>query len=111
VPIFVDRGTPNEILGLGSGIAQEISGHLQRRILVASKQMMFVWCQNTDLKGPVLNVCFSLNSRHSAAAAACRFCANNGLMHRSKQHRHSITSSARSGSDVGTSMRPCRLEA
>jgi hypothetical protein len=91
VPIFVDRGTPNEILGLGSGIAQEISGHLQRRILVASKQMMFVWCQNTDLKGPVLNVCFSLNSRHSAAAAACRFCADSVakvfLHHRSKLFR------------------------
>ncbi len=29
--------------------------------------------------------------------------ANNGLMHRSKQHRHSITSSARSSSDFGTS--------
>jgi putative NADH-flavin reductase len=49
-------------------------------------------------------------SRHSQSPSACLKGAYNGLMHRSKQHGHSITSSARSGSDVGTSMRPCRLE-
>jgi hypothetical protein len=53
---------------------------------------------------------FTLDSDRRADIAGCLKRANNGLMHRSKQHRHSITSSARSDSDVGTSMRPCRLE-
>jgi hypothetical protein len=42
-------------------------------------------------------------SGHSLGSPSCLKSANNRLMHRSKQHRHSITSSARSSSEVGTS--------
>ena len=48
-------------------------------------------------------VCFAPVSGHRQPVSACPFRANNGLMHRSKRYRHSITSSARSSSDVDTS--------
>jgi hypothetical protein len=41
------------------------------------------------------DVCFAPVSGHRQAASACLKSANNGLMHRNKQPRYSITSSAR----------------
>ena len=56
---------------------------------------------NSDLRRCLIDVRSCPNSRREATASACRFCANNGLMHRSKQHPHSITSSkiTRDGDD------------
>ena len=46
-----------------------------------------------------------LNNGHAGAAASCPFGAKNGLVHRSKYRRYSITSSARASS-VGGIVRP-----
>ena len=43
-------------------------------------------------------------SRHQAERSACPLCATTGLMHRSKWHHYSITSSARASSVGGTMM-------
>jgi hypothetical protein len=45
---------------------------------------------------------FTPNSGHDLAPPKATLCANNGLMHRSKQDCYSITSSARASSDGGT---------
>jgi hypothetical protein len=84
---------------------------LGRALEMSSKVADFRNGSKTELSPLALHVRSTLKSRQRQAAQACPFRANNGLMHRSRQHRHSITSSARSGSDIGTSMRPCRLEA
>src|SRR5258707_14107830 len=51
---------------------------------------------------------FAPESGLKSDIAPCPKGANNGLMHRSKEHRHSITSSARASSDGGT-VRPSAL--
>src|SRR5262245_17897080 len=48
-------------------------------------------------------------SGQNADNSPCPLCAKNGHMHRSKKHRYSITSSARSRIDVGTDT-PIALE-
>ena len=54
------------------------------------------------------NVRFTPKSGHCSAQLPCPLCATNGLMHRSKWHSYSITSSARCRRNKGTS-RPSAL--
>jgi hypothetical protein len=49
---------------------------------------------STDIEAPSSDVRFTPESGHWLGVSGCPLCANNGLVHRSKQHPHSITSSA-----------------
>jgi hypothetical protein len=62
------------------------------------------WGPESDLKAVTLQVRFALERRPEHFIKACRTSARNGLMHRSTQHRYSITSSARASSVDGISM-------
>jgi hypothetical protein len=55
-----------------------------------------------DLTAPKSNFRFTPESGLKSDIAPCPFRASNGLMHRSKQHRRSITSSARIRTCGGT---------
>jgi hypothetical protein len=57
------------------------------------------------MRGPhECDVRFTPEGGHSSTARECLLCAKSGFMHRSKQHRYSITSSARLCTDCGTVM-------
>ena len=57
---------------------------------------------------PLAHVRFAPESRLQSDIAPCPLCAKTGLVHRSKPHRYSITSSTVASSDGGTS-RPSAL--
>ena len=59
---------------------------------------------STDLSAPKSNFRFAPESGLKSDTALRPGWANNGLMHRGKQRRYSITSSARPGSESGTVM-------
>jgi hypothetical protein len=61
---------------------------------------------NSEVGSHNLHVRFTPGSDRTADIAGGPIRATTGLMHRSKQHRYSITSSARSSSDDGTFIRP-----
>ena len=48
-----------------------------------------------DMCGAKWHVRFTTKSGHVQCTSRCPLCANSGLVHRGKQHRYSITSSAR----------------
>jgi hypothetical protein len=58
-----------------------------------------------DMTAGICDVCFTPKSGHRLSALACPLCATSRLMHCSKKHRYSITSSASANSDCGT-LRP-----
>src|SRR4029077_17924005 len=55
-----------------------------------------------DMCAAISNVRFAPESGHVRCTQRCPLRANSGLMHRSKQHRYSITSSASATSVLGT---------
>jgi len=59
---------------------------------------------DSDLSASTDQVCFAPKSGHRETRTPSPFGANNGLMHRSKQHHHSITWSARASSVAGISI-------
>jgi hypothetical protein len=72
------------------------------RTLAVQKSMSALH-PKADICSATRHVCFTPKSGHWQRTTPCPLCAKSGLMHRSKQHLYSITSSARVSSEGGTS--------